>query len=72
VSDVQGHRALRRRRRAVGAALPAGPAVDAPRLSLRLVQPDTDEGSFVCSVCHRDMLALERSRIAPSKCRACT
>jgi len=30
------------------------------------------EETFVCSGCHRDMPATERSRIALGRCRACT
>jgi hypothetical protein len=42
------------------------PALDEP-----LPEPEDPDLAFVCSVCRREIQLSERSRIAPSKCRAC-
>ena len=44
-----------------------------PRAALDepLPTPEHPDQAFVCSVCRREILFSERSRIAPSKCRAC-
>ncbi len=42
------------------------PAIDEP-----LPAPEHPDQAFVCSVCRREIQLSERSRIAPSKCRAC-
>jgi hypothetical protein len=49
------------------------PYLPRPRTAIEepLPEPEHPELHFVCSVCRRDIELSERSRIAPSKCRAC-
>jgi hypothetical protein len=70
---IGGVRRRRARRtadvRLVGPALPVIAAAVPAEPVKRAAEPA--EPSFVCVTCRRDMVLSERSRISPSKCRAC-